>query len=148
MEKNSVVKNVTGNGTFEWQGKMFYKFEVTFENGDTGDYNSISQEQNKFVVGQNVSYTIDNKNPNYPKIKPVYASPGGGFTPRASNPEKDKLIVKQVCLKVSAEMVGKNDPTAVIKTASILLNWVMNDETPAVVKKQKKETTSHGDLPF
>ena len=52
MEKSSVVKNVQGNGTFDWNGKTFYKFAVEFANGDSGDFNTINETQNKFKVGE------------------------------------------------------------------------------------------------
>jgi len=143
MEKKSVVKNVQGNGTFDWNGKTFYVFAIEFENGDSGDFNTISDTQNKFVKGQETAYTIDAKNPQYPKIKPVWAGNSNNnqnqSIPAPINQEKDLLIVKQVCVKCAAEMVGKNDPTAVIKTANVLVQWIMSGEKPT------KETT---DLPF
>tara|TARA_R110000744_G_scaffold55660_1_gene117549 strand:- start:1203 stop:1658 length:456 start_codon:yes stop_codon:yes gene_type:complete len=151
MEKSSKVKNVQGNGSFDWNDKTFYKFAVDFENGDSGDFNTINQEQNKFIKGEEAAYTIDLKNPQYPKIKPVWkpsaGGNGGGFTPRAADPRKELLIVKQVCIKVAAEMVSKNDPTAVIKTASVLLDWVMNGKAPAS-NEGYRNTSDNNNLPF
>lgn len=151
MEKTSKVKNVQGNGSFDWNDKTFYKFSIDFENGDSGDFNTINQEQNKFIKGEETSYTIDTKNPQYPKIKPVWkpsaGGNGGGFTPKAADPRKELLIVKQVCIKAAAEMVGKNDPGSVINTAAILLGWIMEDKLPN--SGPVKRTTSVNDnLPF
>ena len=69
MNKKSKVTNVQPNGTWEGKFGMMYKFEVSFENGDTGEYSSKSQEQNKFIVGNDTDYEfIDGK---FPKVKPV-----------------------------------------------------------------------------
>ena len=54
MEKNDVVKSVQANGTFDFNGKTFYKYEVEMENGDVGEYNSISATQSNFVEGAHV----------------------------------------------------------------------------------------------
>jgi hypothetical protein len=144
MEKNSIVKSVQSNGTFEWQGKMFYKYEVQFENGDCGDYNSIKEQQDKFVQGQETKYIFDNSKPNYPKIKPVWEpKQSGGFTPARRDPGKELIIVKQVCLKVAAEVIAKPKASEIIKMAEVFKDWVIDDKQPA--KTKSRETT---DLPF
>jgi len=64
--KTSKVKNVQANGTWQLKdgSKTFYKHEVSFDNGDTGEYSSIMQDQTKFVVGQETEYEfIDGKFP-------------------------------------------------------------------------------------
>ena len=74
--KKAVVKNVQGNGTWEGQYGIMYKFEVEMDNGDIGEYSSKSENQNKFIVGQDTEYEfIDGK---FPKIKPV-----NNFQPQA-----------------------------------------------------------------
>jgi hypothetical protein len=40
MEKTSKVTNVAGIGTWNGQYGVMYKFEVSFENGDSGQYMS------------------------------------------------------------------------------------------------------------
>ena len=43
MVKKSVVKNVQGTGTWKnKECKEFYKYDVEMENGDSGEYSSIS----------------------------------------------------------------------------------------------------------
>ena len=144
MEKISTVKSVQSNGTFEWQDKIFYKFEVQFENGDCGDYNTVTENQTKFVEGQETKYQYDTSKPNYPKVKPVWGQvTGGNFTPRKADPHKEQIIVKQVCLKVAAEIIGKPQPAEIIKMAEIFKAWVLEDKKPT--KAPARETT---DLPF
>lgn len=143
MNKTSKVKAVQGNGTFEFNGKTFYKFEVEMENGDVGTYNSIKAEQSKFVVGEEVEYTFTGGQ--YPKIKPVYAQSNnsGGFKP---NPERDLKIVKQSCLKASVELctAGEIKLKDIIKTAEKFVSWV-NGSDEGFTSVPKKETTN---LPF
>ena len=51
---------------------QFHTFSVTFENGDSGQYNSKNENQNKFVVGKESAYEIHPSGNDYPdKIKPV-----------------------------------------------------------------------------
>lgn len=160
MEKNDVVKSVQANGTFDFQGKTFYKYEVEMENGDVGEYNSISANQSNFVEGAQVDYIYDTSKPKFPKIKPVYnfkASPSrdGNFQniQKASQGlDREKLIVKQSCLKCAVEYVGPNSQYAnaleVTKIAQLFVDWVMDNKLPEDKKnaqRGKKETT---DLPF
>lgn len=152
MEKNDVVKSVQSNGTFDFQGKTFYKYEVEMENGDIGEYNSVSATQTNFVEGVQVDYIYDTSKPKFPKIKPVYnfkASPSrdGNFNNIQKAQRGDdvqKMIVKQSCLKAAVECVQRDDADAILRLADVFVDWVMNTEYKAV-KREKKETT---DLPF
>tara|TARA_R110002074_G_scaffold266698_1_gene438885 strand:- start:33 stop:503 length:471 start_codon:yes stop_codon:yes gene_type:complete len=156
MEKNDVVKSVQANGTFDFNGKTFYKYEVEMENGDVGEYNSISATQSNFTEGAQVDYIYDTSKPKFPKIKPVYnfkASPSrdGNFNNVQKAQRGDDvqiMIVKQSCLKAAVEALNKNAKTTdILETANVFVDWVMNDTMPETKtkKKSKKETT---DLPF
>jgi hypothetical protein len=78
MNKKSKVTRVTGNGTWEGNYGLMYKFEIEMENGDIGEYMTKSESQNKFIEGVETDYTfIDG---NFPKIKPINNfQPSGGF---------------------------------------------------------------------
>ena len=68
MKKSKVI-SVQANGTWEGKYGIMYKYEVSFENGDSGEYSSKSENQTKFIEGQETEYEfIDGK---FPKIKPV-----------------------------------------------------------------------------
>ena len=57
MTKTSIVKDIKSAGQpYEGQYGTLYGFYVTFENGDNGKYNSKSQDQTKFVIGQEATY--------------------------------------------------------------------------------------------
>ena len=165
MEKNSTVKNVQSNGTFDFNGKTFYKYEVEMANGDVGEYNSISQDQNHFIIGATVDYIYDVTKPQYPKIKPVYnfnASPSRNGNLKntqkaAAGDNVQLMIVKQSCLKAAVELVGPNSQFAnvaeVTKIAQFFVNWVMNNDSKIpenyskkiILEEPEKERT---DLPF
>ena len=61
MEKKSKVNGVSANGTWDSKYGTMYKFEVSFENGDVGEYNSKTQDQTKFVIGQEAEYSITSR---------------------------------------------------------------------------------------
>ena len=163
MEKTSKVLSVQANGS--WDGKFgtMYKFELGFDNGDTGEYSSKSSDQKKFIQGQDATYTIDTSNPSYPKIKPIFNQSGGSFSGGFSkeNPERQKMIVKQSSLKVAADLCianNKADLNSVFIVAEKIVEWVMTekstDEVKPIVKEVKKEVNNFAqqsganDLPF
>lgn len=83
-----------------WQHQeygLFYVHFIQMENGDKGEYNSKEAQQNKFVVGQEVSYEyIPNKDPQYlGKIKHVQKDfkDNDKFDPRSVSASYSKDIV-------------------------------------------------------
>ena len=143
--KRSKVTNVQQNGTWEGNYGIMYKFEIEFENGDCGEYSSKSQDQNKFIVGNEADYEyIGGK---FPKVKPVWNNQPmqTKVTPtqnksQANNDVQD-MIVKQSSLKAAVEFCDKNCTVEdVIDNAEIFYKWVMTGEKPA--------KTSNNDMPF
>lgn len=110
--KRSAVTNVTANGTYNGQYGTLYKFEVTFANGDSGEYNAKTANQNKFVVGQETDYVITGREYQgkiYFKIKPAEVQQQGGFQAKAKDPETDKRITRMSVLKVAGDLVINGD---------------------------------------
>lgn len=112
--KRSAVTNVTANGTFNGQYGTLYKFEVTFANGDSGEYASKSADQTKFKVGVETDYTITSKEFKdriYYKIAPVMAQQGfqGGQAPKPKDPETGKHIMRMSVLKVAGDLAINGD---------------------------------------
>lgn len=68
--KKSTVKNVQSNGTWEGKFGIMYKYDIEMTNGDTGQYMSKSENQDKFRQGDVVSYEFHGGD--YPKIKPHF----------------------------------------------------------------------------
>jgi hypothetical protein len=136
MEKTSKVTNVAGIGTWNGQYGVMYKFEVSFENGDSGQYMSKSQEQTKFKVGESAAYTIEGKEFNgqtYYTVKPVMAQQpfqGGGGKPYQKDPETEKRITRMSVLKVAGDLVinGQVKLHDLTKVAQIFERYVMTGE--------------------
>jgi hypothetical protein len=153
--KRSAVTNVTANGSFDGQYGTLYKFEITFANGDNGEYASKSKDQNKFSVGVETDYTITDrtfKDRIYYKIAPVMAQPGassqGAFTPKPKDPETGKHIMRMSVLKVAGDLVINGDIKLheILSYAQIFENFVNN----GVDTLQNAKPTSYdpNDLPF
>ena len=134
MIKKSKVKSVQANGTWEGKFGVMYKFEIEFENEDAGEYSSKTQDQNKFVEGQEMEYEfIDG---HFPKVKPVYQKPDFVSNGVSGSYKKDdnvqKMIVKQSSLKSAVDYCsGGNCSTSdVLKVAQEFVDWVIEENMP------------------
>ena len=149
MIKTSTVKSVQANGTWEGQYGIMYKFEVEFEDGSIGEYSSKTQEQTKFVEGQEMEYEFINGK--FPKVKPVYKKPdfssnlgSGGYK---KNDNVQKMIVKQSSLKAAVDYCsGGNCSTSdILKVADEFVAWVMEDKKHTKNILDNKDTMFNGD---
>ena len=133
MIKKSVVKQAQANGG--WNGKYgyMYKYEIAFENGDSGEYSSKSAEQNKFVVGQETEYTLEAGQYGN-KIKPInnWQPNAQVSTPKQSNDKVQEYIIKQSSLKCAVDYVIANggNEGKVIEVAEMFTNWVLKGDKP------------------
>ena len=130
------VVSVSPKGDYQLRdGKTLYKFFVSMDNGDSGEYSSVKADQDKFVVGQEVEYELSSTQYGN-KIKPVYAQ--GGYTPSYSSggDDKQKMIVKQSCLKAAVDLLKDKGAksTDVLKVADSFVEWVL---------ESKKEDTTY-----
>ena len=144
MIKKGVVTQAQANGTWEGKFGLMFKHEITFDNGDSGEYSSKSQDQTKFVVGQETDYEfIDGK---FPKIKPVNTFQPGNFIPKAKD-DVQEYIVKQSSLKCANDFVIANggDVKKIIDTAEIFTNWVLKGDKPT---NSDKINDIINDIPF
>ena len=137
--KTAKVVSVSPKGDFAYNGKTFYKFFVTLDNGDSGEYNSVKADQDKFTAGAEVEYEITS-NQYGNKIKPVYNAgggggsySGGGFKPNYQKKDdgRQELIVKQTALKAAVDFLKDKGAksTDVLKVADSFVEWVLS--TPA-----------------
>ena len=135
QNKRSAVTNVTANGSFDGQYGTLYKFEITFANGDSGEYASKSQSQTKFQTGVETDYTITDrtfKDRIYYKIAPVMAQSmpqGNSFAQKApKDPETGKHIMRMSVLKVAGDLVINGDIqlTEILAYAQIFEQFVNN----------------------
>tara|TARA_R100001594_G_scaffold149660_1_gene208152 strand:+ start:291 stop:716 length:426 start_codon:yes stop_codon:yes gene_type:complete len=141
MAKKSTVKSVQGTGTWKnREGKEFYKYEVEMENGDTGEYSSISDSQEKFIEGKEVEYNYTGGD--YPKIKPYYSNPTSSNYSYSVKSNDDEQIARSVGLKAATELgVAQGLELAeILETAKIMADFIIKDKTVA------KE--DNNDMPF
>ena len=160
MTKTSIVKDIKSAGQpYTGQYGTLYGFYVTFENGDNGKYNSKSENQNKFVVGQEATYDYIPREYNgktYYTVKPVnpqYATPtSGGSAPSGSHTSKDESIIRQTALKAAAELGGT--PQQVIANAQTFADWVMKKQSAQAASSHqqhfqgREEPVDADGLPF
>ena len=108
--KTSKVLVCNFNRTFQGQYGEMFVYQVIFENGDTGEYNSKSSSQDKFIVGQEANYELipPANSKHAPKIKPVnpeyQGKQGGGF--KGLSPAQTTSIERQSALKAAVEFAG------------------------------------------
>ena len=102
--KTDKVKSVQANGTWDGKYGLMYKYEVSMENGDTGEYSSnkytsITDDNFPFPEGKEVNY--DFQDGQYPKIKTVsefkpFKKSGGGNASFALSYAKDLVVADKV----------------------------------------------------
>ena len=150
--KRSAVTNVTANGTFNGQHGTLYKFEVSFANGDSGEYASKSQDQQKFKVGVETDYILTERKWNdriFYKISPaqVQQTP---FTPKAKDPETDKRITRMSVLKVAGDLAINGDIKLqeILAYAQIFEQYVLTGNDTLSQYKPTSKFQSDDDLPF
>jgi hypothetical protein len=139
MKKGKVV-SVTPQGDYQLRdGKTLYKFQVSFDNGDSGEYSSVKPDQSKFVAGTEAEYEI-NSTQYGNRIKPVY-NQGGGFSGGSSNysskgSDTQEMIVRQTALKAAVDFLKEKQAksTDVLKVADSFVEWVLKSN-------EKEETT-------
>jgi len=165
--KKGKVKNVKYIEEWESHYGTLHKSKIEFENGDVGFYNSKTNPQTKFVVGQVSDYTNKDgrikppynenqnstpqkqnstpKNQNSTPQKQNSTPQNQNSTPQKQNPTLQKnektqeYIIKQNALTNACNIVGESDVHKIIEIAEIFSNWVLTGEKP----QQKKN-----DLPF
>ena len=131
--KKGKVTQVQSNGTWEGNYGMMYKFEITFENGDCGEYSSKSEQQTKFVEGQEVEYEFTGGK--FPKVKPFYAPP-------QSNGQSFLKAAVDYCR-------GSNcSPEEVCESAQLFAEWVMEKKMDVINETNNEIKENNDDLPF
>tara|TARA_R100000781_G_scaffold114465_2_gene85350 strand:- start:1176 stop:1586 length:411 start_codon:yes stop_codon:yes gene_type:complete len=133
--KKSAVTNVQPNGTWDGKYGLMYKFDISFENGDTGSYLSKYENQTKFIVGQETEYEYTGGE--YPRVKPHYVNPVPKTTSYSnSNTDKDLEIRFAVAFKAAIELCS-NDKIEMEEVMATTIGF-------AEFLKEKKNTS----LPF
>jgi len=139
--KKSTVKSVQSNGTWKnREGKEFFKYEIEMENGDVGEYSSISDSQEKFIKGAEVEYNYIGGD--FPKIKPYYSNPTSSNYSYSAPSNNDGQIARSVGVKSATELgIAQGLELAqILETAKIMSDFILKDTT--AVKEDQN------DMPF
>lgn len=97
-QKKSIVRSAIFKKAHSGTNGMFFIFEITMDNGDSGQFFNKAETQDVFKEGQEVEYTIEKKvNGNYTNytIKPLKAA--NGFVPGKGNPQYEHKRVALTC---------------------------------------------------
>ena len=111
--KQSTVTSNEYKKEWQWEGKTFYTFIISFANGDRGEVSVKSKEDSYFSVGKNVDYTIKEKLINndplqkYNKIGKPAKGFGGGSTPKSLKEYKAEVVL--VAMKCAAQAIVVDD---------------------------------------
>lgn len=103
-QKKSIVRSAIFKKANSGTSGLYYIFEITFDNGDTGVYFSKTEQQDTFKEGVESEYTIEQKvNGQYTNysIKPLKAA--NGFVPGKGNPAYEH---KRVALKCAVDLAA------------------------------------------
>ncbi len=145
-----IVKQVQSNGSIDLKHGTFYKYEISIQSDNEllhGEYLSKSDNQNKFVQGEEVNFEFTGGK--YPKIKPItdfeYKSSFASdtkTTTTTNTTDRETLIIRQSTLKCATDYICNNggDKADVIELAEMFTEWVTTG------KKPNKETNN--EMPF
>jgi hypothetical protein len=136
------VKNVKAEDGFDSQWGYFYKFIITFEDGMIAEYLSKSENQNKFIIGNEIDVEVTQREYNGQKINKVKPASNfqGGSRPAPKADNVQELIVKQNALTNALHDALPIYVAKIIEVAEVFSNWVLKDEKPT--------STTKNDLPF
>ena len=148
--KKSTVKQVQSNGTWDGKFGVMYKYEVEMTNGDTGQYLSKSDSQDKFKQGMVVDYEYTSGD--FPKIKPHFNQgyeQKFGSGGRSANPQTGTItnsrtgevlatdtqrqIIRQSSIRTAAEHCkGSCSIEDLIDNAEMIYNWCVDGSKPTI----------------
>ena len=103
------IQNLTPQGSFESNGKTFYKFDCILENGLVGEVNALTQD--KWKPGDEVVVKEHNQTKWGPRLKldrPGFSG-GGGFKPKANDDETTKGIIASWAVGCAMASAGSMD---------------------------------------
>ena len=131
MQKQATVTGASFLKSFEGKYGTMFVHSIQFDNGDAGEYLSKTQDQNKFMIGQQVDYTIESAGeyqgvPQY-KVKPVVQntfSGGGGYSKRGGGNASFALSYSKDLAVANIAAANQVSSEQVIQIADKFLNWL------------------------
>lgn len=101
-QKKSICRSAIFKKAFNGKNGTAYIFEITFDNGDTGQFFSSTETQSTFKEGVETDYTIEKKeNGQYVNYTIRAVKTGNGFVPGKGNPQYEH---KRVALRCAVDL--------------------------------------------
>jgi len=124
--KTAKITNIQGNGTWEGNYGLMYKYDIDLDNGDAGGI--LSKSQDPYKVGDEINYTIEQKG----KFTNIHIEKEKTFNPGhkyQEGPERQRMIVRQSSLNRSTDLAiaGKIELDMILIYAERFSSWVMGD---------------------
>ena len=138
--KQSKIKSISHNGTWESNYGTMHKQRVEFEDGTILVANSKEYEP-PYKVGDVMEYHVTGEYQGVKNGKVSKPQEGGGSSSGYSkDPEVQKQIVRQSCLRASCDLYAQSntDHIKVVATAQYFYDWCMTGEIKA--KEETDET--------
>lgn len=136
MVKKAVVTRVTGNGTWEGQYGLMYKWEIEFDNGDYGNAMTKSNTQTTWSQGEEVEYELIEKvtsNGTFYNVKAIQSKPPGGFGGGGfkKDPVTEARITRMSVLNRAVDLAcaGKITNEHIVQWAEHFESWVQKATT-------------------
>jgi len=134
MEQTTKIQNITPQGTFDYNGKTFHKFDVILENGMVGEVNAMTPD--KWKEGDECVVKEQNTTKWGPRLKldkPGFSG-GGSPSPKGGSNNDVKGIVASWAVACAMQAAGdpfqKDYDSIVLQLARVALSArkVIKDE--------------------
>lgn len=108
MEQTTKIQNITPQGTFDYNGKTFHKFDVILENGMVGEVNAMTAD--KWKEGDECVVKEQNTTKWGPRLKLDKPGFNGGGSPSPKGPANNDVKGIVASWAVACAMQAAGDP--------------------------------------
>jgi len=108
MEQTTKIQNITPQGTFDYNGKTFHKFDVILENGMVGEVNAMTPD--KWKEGDECVVKEQNSTKWGPRLKLDKPGFSGGGSPSPKGPANNDVKGIVASWAVACAMQAAGDP--------------------------------------
>jgi hypothetical protein len=108
MEQTTKIQNITPQGTFDYNGKTFHKFDVILENGMVGEVNAMTPD--KWKEGDECVVKEQNSTKWGPRLKLDKPGFSGGGSPSPKAPANNDVKGIVASWAVACAMQAAGDP--------------------------------------
>ena len=108
MEQTTKIQNITPQGTFDYNGKTFHKFDVILENGMVGEVNAMTPD--KWKEGDECVVKEQNTTKWGPRLKLDKPGFSGGGSPSTKAPANNDVKGIVASWAVACAMQAAGDP--------------------------------------